>query len=178
MRAKLAAAVVAAMALSSQSPALAQTASAVPATPQHANAQEQAPNALLGAWKVDLGRSKYGGAAPKNNIRTFSYTQDGKLLVTSISLGATGRKSMLHWAVQLDGSPSPEFTDYNGSTPSSVVGLKKQDETTLVLTVWKHGKVTLTGSFKLSPDGETLTYVYGATGGENVIVYKRWDMAG
>jgi hypothetical protein len=160
-------------------PAIAGQGAPAPAGPApHSNAQEQAPAALLGAWKVDLAASKYAGTAPKNNIRTFSYTRDGMLLVTSLTLGANGRKGMLHWAVQLDGTPSPEFIDYNGSTPTNVVALKKQDATTLSMTVWKHGAVTLTGSFKLSPDGQTLTYTYGPKGDDNVIVYKKWDMAG
>ena len=165
-----------AMALALAAPAAAQQ--AAPAPSLHANAFEQAPAALLGAWKADVAASKYAGTPPRANYRTFAYTDGGKVLVSSMTLGATGRQSMLHWAVALDGSPAPEFTSGNRSIPSSVVGLKKQDETTLVMTVWQYGKVTLTGSFKLSPDGGTLTYTYGAKGDDNVITYKKWDMVG
>lgn len=164
--------------------ALAAPVAAQPAAPAaaaaaaHRNAYEQAPAALLGAWKADVAASKYGGARPAANIRTFSYTDGGKVLVSSISQNAAGRISMLHWAVQLDGTPAPEFTDANASVPSSLVGLKKQDDQTFVMTVWRNGAVTLTGGFKLSPDGQTLTYTYGPTGTENNIVYRRLNMAG
>lgn len=143
-----------------------------------ANAQEQAPEALLGAWKADIAASRYTGTPPRANIRTFSYTAEGRVLVTSISQNAQGRTSMLHWAVQLDGTPAPEFTQASRSTPHSLVGLKKHDDRTFIMTVWEHGKVTLAGQLQLSEDGQTLTYTYGAPGAaQNNIVYRRWDMA-
>jgi hypothetical protein len=144
-----------------------------------ANAQEQAPEALLGVWKADVEASRYTGTPPRNNIRTFSFTQDGEVLVTSTTLNAEKRISMLHWIVQLDGTPAPEFTSSSRSTPASLVGLKMEDERTFVMTVSKHGAVTLTGQMTLSADGQTLTYVYGSPGGpQNHIVYRRWDMGG
>jgi hypothetical protein len=150
---------------------------AAPARAAPTNAQEQAPEALLGVWKADVAASRYTGAAPRSNIRTFSYTQDGKVLVTSITRTAAGRTTMLHWAVQLDGQPGLEFIQANRSVPSSLVGLKKEDERTLVMTVWKHGTVDLTGEMRLSEDGATLTYSYGPPGrAQNVIVYRRWDL--
>lgn len=177
----------AALALAAQlfiaAPASSQQAAApAPAAPAPVrNAQEMAPSALLGVWKADIAASRYTGTAPRNNIRTFSYTDQGKVLVTSMTLNAAGRISMLHWAVQLDGTPTLEFISGTGSIPASLVALEKQDETTLNMTVSKHGAVTLTGSMKLSPDGETLTYTYGAPtpgAAQNVIIYRKWDMTG
>lgn len=153
-------------------PTAAQSAITVPA-----NAQEQAPEALLGAWKADIAASRYTGTAPRKNIRTFSYTKDGKLLVASVTLNAAGQVSMLHWAVSLDGAPAPEFTQSSRSVPASLVSLKMQDARTLKMVVSKHGAVNLTGQFVLSEDGKTLRYSYGAPGGpQNDIVYRRWDM--
>tara|TARA_R110002072_G_scaffold303107_2_gene493819 strand:+ start:96328 stop:96852 length:525 start_codon:yes stop_codon:yes gene_type:complete len=143
-----------------------------------ANAQEQAPEALLGVWKADISASQYINTPPRKNIRSFSYTQDGKVLVTSTTLNSAGRVSMLHWAVQLDGTPAPEFTQVSRSTPASLVGLKMEDTQTFIMTVSKHGEVTLTGEMQLSEDGDTLTYRYGQPNGEqNRIVYHRWDMS-
>lgn len=153
-------------------------ATAAKADMRQASAEEQAPEALLGAWKADVAASTYAGARPRENIRTFSYTAAGKVLITSLTLGANGRAAMLHWTVQLDGAPGDEFQSFNGSTPTNVVRLKKQDDTTLVMTVSKHGVVTLTGSFRLSADGKTLTYDYGGATGRNVIIYHKWDVAG
>ncbi|WP_374572054.1 hypothetical protein [Phenylobacterium sp.] len=178
MRARLATALLAAALSMGWTAASAAQPAPQPAGPAaHANAQELAPAALLGAWKADVAASSYAGEPPQANIRTFSFTQDGKVLVTSTTRNSKGRVAMLHWAVQLDGSPSPEFTDYNGSTPTNVVALRMADETTFNLTVWRHGKVTLTGVMKLSADGQTLTYTYGGEGRNNTIIYRKWDMA-
>lgn len=158
-------------------PAAAPAAATAPAPVR--NAQEMAPAALLGAWKADIAASRYTGTAPRNNIRTFSYTDQGKVLVSSMTLNAAGRQSMLHWAVQLDGTPTLEFMSSTGSIPASLVSLKKESETLLRMVVSKHGEVTLTGTMELSANGETLTYAYGAPGGaQTVIVYRKWDMAG
>lgn len=142
-----------------------------------ANAQEVAPEELLGVWKADIAASHYVGTAPQNNIRSFSYTEGGKVLVTSTTRNAAGRISMLHWAVQLDGTPAAEYTQVSRSTPASLVGLKMEDSQTFVMTVLEHGQITLVGEMKLSDAGETLTYSYGAPGAEqNRIVYHRWTM--
>lgn len=142
-----------------------------------ANAQEMAPEALLGVWKADIDRSHYVNTPPRNNIRSFSYTRNGKVLVTSTTLNTAGGVSMLHWAVQLDGTPAPEYTQVSRSTPASLVGLKMEDARTFVMTVTEHGEVTLVGEMKLSDNGEILTYSYGAPDEEqNNIVYHRWDM--
>lgn len=155
-------------------PALAQPAESGPVRVP-ANAQEQAPEALLGVWKADVAASRYTGTPPRENFRTFSYTDEGKVLVISQTLNAQGRTSALHWAVQLDGAPGKEFTQVSRSTPASLVGLKKQDDRTFIMTVWKHGHVDLAGQMKLSEDGQTLTYTYGRPGGpQNNIVYRRW----
>lgn len=159
-------------------PALAQAPAAPgPAVQPLRNAQEQAPDALIGVWKADIAASRYSGPKPRNNIRTFSYTQDGKLLVTSLTLNAEGRVATLNWTVQLDGTPGAEFQDRAGSIPTNVVVLKKQDERTLAMIVSNRGTVALTGSFKLSDDGKTLTYDYGGATSHNTIIYHKWDMA-
>jgi hypothetical protein len=49
------------------------------------------------------------------------------------------------------------------------------------LTASKHGVLNETGTFTLSPDGETLTFDYVFIGGKydgnhNTVVYHRWNM--
>ena len=147
------------------------------ATPQgiaaegYRDAREQVPAALIGPWKVDLAASKYPGNKPQSALRTFQYTADGRVLVTFMTLAANGTYSTGHWAAHVDGSPGIEYHSSAGSIPYNVVSFKKINETTLNLTVTRHGKVTLEAVYTLSADGKTLTYAYGDT----VIVYRRWD---
>src|SRR5690348_4346094 len=105
------------------------------------DARENVPAALIGPWKVDLDASHYAGnTKPKVSVRTFQYTEDGKLLVTFLTVGANGAYSTAHWAVQVDGTPGNEYHSTAGSIPFNVVSLKKINETTLNLTVSRHGK--------------------------------------
>jgi hypothetical protein len=135
------------------------------------DAREQVPAALIGPWKVDMAASTYAGTKPQAALRTFQYTEDGKVLVTFMTLGANGAYSTGHWAAHPDGTPGIEYHSSAGSIPYNVVSLKKVDETTLNLTVTRHGKVTLEAVYTLSADGKTLTYTYG----DNRLVYRRWD---
>jgi hypothetical protein len=135
------------------------------------DAREQVPAALIGPWKVDMEASRYAGNKPRAALRTFQYTADGKVLVTFMTYGANGSYSTGHWAAQVDGTPGIEYHSSAGSMPYNVVSFKKVSETTLNLTVTRHGKVTLEAVYTLSADGKTLTYAYG----DNSIVYRRWD---
>ena len=105
-------------ALFSASSVLAQTALAPMASSTvRRNAQEEIPEAFIGAWKLDLANSTYGTAAPKMQYRIFDYTADGKFLCHYITLSAKGTQSAGNWAVSLDGAPGIEYTRAFGSTP-------------------------------------------------------------
>lgn len=142
------------------------------AAPQaHRDAREIVPAALLGPWKADLEASTYIGNKPRVALRTFQYTEGGKLLVTFMTVGSSGSYTTGHWAVVPDGSLGIEYHSAAGSIPYNIVSLKKIDETTLNLTVTRHGQVSIEAVYTLSNDGQTLTYAYGG----NKIVYRRWD---
>lgn len=138
---------------------------------EYRDAREQVPPALLGIWKVDMVSSTYSGTRPKAALRSFQYTQDGKVLVTFMTLTAAGVYSAGHWAAQLDGSDAIEYHSSAGSIPYNVVRLIKVDERNLQLTVLRHGQVSMSATYQISEDGATLTYKYG----NNVLVYKRWN---
>ena len=137
------------------------------------DAREQAPPALLGMWKADLAASTYPGAKPRNALRAFQYTADGKVLVTFMTLSATGAYSTGHWAAQLDGSPGIEYHSAAGSIPYNTVSFKKVDERNFTLAVYRNGLQNLAATYQLSADGKTLTYKYDQT----VIVYRPWSLA-
>lgn len=145
---------------------------ASPAPEAHRDARELVPAALIGPWKADIEASRYAdNNKPRVSLRTFQYTAEGKLLVTFMTLSAKGAYSTAHWAVQVDGTPGIEYHSAAGSIPYNVVTLKKISETTLNLTVSRHGQVSIEAVYTLSADGKTLTYAYG----DNNIVYHRWD---
>ena len=63
---------------------------------------------------------------------------------------------------------------------AALIGFKKKDERTLSITVRRHGDLTLTGEYKLSEDGNTLTQTLNnttpdgqITGRARVAVYEK-----
>jgi len=132
------------------------------------------PEALIGMWKADLAASTFPGPAPKAMLRSFAYSEEGKVLVSFASHNAQGVVSSGHWAAQADGTPGIEYHSSAKSVPYNVVSWRMAGEGRLELTVSRHGEVAGTGVYQLSPDGETLTYTYG----EMTVVYRRWDMLG
>lgn len=143
---------------------------------QRRNGLEMIPDALIGAWKADISASKFGGTAPKAQLRIFDYTHDGMLLVKVLSLSADGKQNGVNWEVHLDGSEGIEYMRTYGGTPYGIVTLKKISETKLDLGAIRYGMLVETGAFELSGDGKTLTFSYDADGRKSVVVYRKWDM--
>lgn len=139
------------------------------------DARELAPDALLGVWKADVAASTYASAAPREQLRVFQLTEDGKLMVIFLTLNARGVQSGGHWAVQLDGAPGEEYHSSRGSIPYNVITLTMRDPRNYDLTVTRGGVLDLTGGYVLSEDGSTLTYNYGEGQGATSIVYRRWE---
>lgn len=140
------------------------------------NGLEAIPDALIGAWKADVSASKFGGTAPKAQLRIFDYTHDGMLLVKVLSVSADGKQNGVNWEVRLDGSEGIEYMRTYGGTPYGIVTLKKVSETKLELGAVRYGMLVETGAFELSGDGKTLTFSYDADGRKSVVVYRKWDM--
>jgi hypothetical protein len=159
--------------LATAAPAAGAAPAAAAAPAVHRDAREQVPPALLGMWKADTAASTYPGAKPRNALRSFQYTADGKVLVTFMTLGATGAYTTGHWAAQVDGTPGIEYHSAAGSIPYNTVNFKKVDERNFTLGVYRNGVQNLSATYELSADGQTLTYRYDQT----VIIYRRWNLA-
>ena len=145
------------------------------------DAREIAPEALIGTWVLNVARSTYTtGSPPQSRVRNFDYTRDGMILCHSVIVSANGNTSVVHWATTLDGVEHPEYTRRQGSTVAALIGFKKKDERTFGITVRRHGDLTLTGEYKLSEDGNTLTQTLNnttpdgqVTGRARVAVYEK-----
>lgn len=148
---------------------------AAQASPQVRDARELAPPALLGVWKADVAASTYGSTPPREQLRIFQMTAEGRLLVSFLTLNAQGAQSGGHWAVQVNGEEGVEYHSARGSIAYNTVTLTMRDAYNFDLTVARAGEVYLTGSYLLSQDGSTLTYRYGEGDGATTIVYRRWE---
>jgi hypothetical protein len=136
------------------------------------DAREQAPEGIIGLWKADMDASTYHGDSPQAALRSFAYTENGKVLVSFATRNASGEISFGHWAAQVDGSPSIEYHSSAASIPYNVVAWTVVGEGRLKLDVSRHGETTIEATYQLSEDNQTLTYSYG----ETTIVYHRWNM--
>jgi len=139
------------------------------------DARERVPAALLGTWKADIAASTYARTPPREHFRSFQYTADGKLMVSFLTLGATGAQSAGHWAVQLDGTPGLEYFAANGSTPYAEIRLTPVDDRTFTVTNARAGVQEATATYALSDEGRVLTITRTPVHGDRtVVVYHRW----
>ncbi|MEO4001876.1 hypothetical protein [Mesorhizobium sp. CAU 1732] len=133
------------------------------------DARELIAKEFLGVWEADLDQSSFEGNAPLRALRTFQFTEEGKVLVTFMTWPSNGNFSMGHWAAQTDGTPGIEYHIRAGSIPYNTIELTATDERSLDLRVLRHGEESLAATYELSEDGETLNYSYGQT----TIVYNK-----
>ena len=102
------------------------------------------------------------------------------ILCHLVTINANGNRRESHWAVTLDGVEHPEYARGQGATVPYLVGMKKMDEHTLGFTARRFGNPFLTGEWKLSEDGNTLTLTVNLTtpdgqltGRGHVAVYEK-----
>jgi hypothetical protein len=139
------------------------------------DAREQAPPALIGVWKADVAASTFPGAAPREQLRTFQYTAEGKVMVSFLTINAQGEQDAGHWVVQLDGTPGHEYHTRNGAVPLAELKLVQADPYTFNLTNSVGGVVASRGVYKLSEDGRTLTLIRSpGAANQTQVVYRRW----
>jgi hypothetical protein len=148
--------------------------------PVRRDASEAAPDRLIGTWILNLAKSKYAGPAPKSLTRSFDYTREGEILVSYVSVAASGIKTVGHWAVSLDGKWCPEFTRDWGATPFMMISMKKIDDDTFDWSYARWGRVLGTGGWSLSKDGKTLNQTVTTTNAQgqkstNIVVYDRQE---
>jgi hypothetical protein len=130
----------------------------------------QAPDPLLGTWKVNLTKSKYATPAPKSMTVTFAPAAKG-YAVTIDAIGPDGQPQKWGYTSTFDGSESP----VSGNPNIDAVAARTRTGTVEYM---KAGKVVTTTSSVMSDDGKTLTVtvkVPDAQGKEiiNVVVYER-----
>jgi hypothetical protein len=120
----------------------------------------QAADPLHGTWKLDASKSKFDpGPAPRSVIVTFEPAGDG-VKVTANMVGPDGTRTQTTYTGDYDGRDNPIT---GSSAGGDTVALKRIDERTTQRIDKKDGKVLMTYTRKVSPDGKTLTVTVKGT---------------
>jgi hypothetical protein len=132
-------------------------------------------NAIAGNWELNLSKSKFvpAGDAPRSQARVYQVVgqqETGR----HTGVNAQGNPSVIEFTAAYDGKDYP----YKGSPDTDTVALTRVDANTTTFTQSREGKLVLTGTRVVSPDGKTLTITAKGTNAkgqpvDNVIVYDR-----
>jgi hypothetical protein len=130
----------------------------------------QAPDPIVGTWKLNLAKSKYATPAPKSMTVTFAPAAKG-YAVTIDAIGPDGQPQKWGYTSTFDGSESP----VSGNPNIDAVVARTRTGTVEYM---KAGKVVTTTASVMSDDGKMLTVtvrVLDAQGNEvtNLAVYDR-----
>jgi hypothetical protein len=114
---------------------------------------------VVGKWELNVAKSKYTpGPAPKSETRTYVVAgQDIK--ASSKGVDGTGKPTAASWTLNYDGKYRPE-TGYSNADELSV---KRVNASSTEFTQKRAGKVVITGTRTISPDGKVMTITYKGT---------------
>jgi len=118
-----------------------------------------AADPLLGTWKLNLEKSKYGAhPAPKSNTITWT-ENNGVYHYKAVGVGPDGKPTLVEIDHKFDGKDAK----VTGSTLADTVAFTKSGQDSFSATLKKDGKVNGSNKSTLSKDGKTLTTVWNAT---------------
>ncbi len=119
-----------------------------------------AADPLIGTWKLNLQKSKFGTyPATKSSTATFVAQEGGMIKYTADAVNAQGQPTHTEWSSKLDGKECP----VTGSpTMDTMIG-KRINTQTIEYTGKKQGKVIGTAKAVISKDGKTMTINWSVT---------------
>ena len=119
-----------------------------------------AADPIVGSWKLNLEKSKYGSRpAPKSTVATWT-EEGGTFRYTAKGVGADGQPTLVEiTAFKFDGKDYP----LSGTPLADMVSFKRADPQHIEVTGKKGGKVAATNKSVISKDGKTLTSVWQGT---------------
>jgi len=123
-----------------------------------------ADSPMMGTWKLNDAKSKFGAGATKNH--TVVYAPQGDSVKITVD-GTTPQGKAVHneWVGKMDGKDYPVTGDNDVIDARSYV---KVDDNTLNMTYKKSGKVVGSGTVKVSADGKSRTVETKASDPKNV----------
>lgn len=144
---------------------------AVPALSAQSSAKPDPDRLLLGAWTVDLARSRYyPGPAPLSETRTFTRDKDG-IKGTVVRRLADGRQELIEYRADV-GQEYP----VSGTQAYDAVKFRRIDAYTADAVLSHAGRVFGTARRVISNDGKTMTITFRQEDPslvKNVVVYRK-----
>lgn len=111
------------------------------------------PDPAIGTWTLNVAKSKFApGPAPRSQTRTYEETARGETW-TAKTVAADGAERSTQCTFEFDGKDYP----VTGSSIYDTLSLKRLNARTAAFQGKKAGKVTETGTRKVSADGKVLT---------------------
>ena len=113
----------------------------------------QGADPIIGTWELNVAKSKYtAGPALKSQTRT--YVAEGELIKVNLEgVDGTGKPMAASWSMAYDGKDRPQ----TGTPNADTLSLKRLNDSTVEFTQKKAGKVVVTGTRTISPDGKEMT---------------------
>ena len=111
-----------------------------------------AQNPQLGTWKLNEAKSKLAAGLTKNHTVIYEAAGD-QTKITVDGTDASGAATHNEWTGKFDGK------DYavTGDPTSDTRAYRRSGARTLLMTIKKDGKVTITGRIVVSPNGKMRT---------------------
>lgn len=131
----------------------------------------QTNDPVIGTWQLNVAKSKYTpGPGPKSEMRTYAANGDA----SAKGVDASGKATSSQWTIIYDGKDRP----LTGSPDADMLSLKRIDPNHVEFTQKRGGKVAMTGTRTISPDGKVMTIVTKGTDAKgqtvnNVEVFDR-----
>ena len=118
-----------------------------------------ASDTAIGTWELNVSKSTYSpGPGPKSETRTY-VASGQEIKASSTGVDRSGKPATSAWVVNYDGNDHPE----TGNADADALLVKRVDANTTAYTEKRAGKVVITGTRTISPDGKLLTLVSKGT---------------
>jgi hypothetical protein len=117
-----------------------------------------ASDALMGTWKLNEAKSKFGTGGPKNTTVTYEAAGDN-IKVTIEGTAADGTATKSEWTGKFDGKDYPS----TGNPGEDMRSSKLINDRTLHVVSKKDGKVVLVAHVVVAADGKTRTVTITGT---------------
>jgi hypothetical protein len=111
----------------------------------------QAPNPLLGTWKLNVAKSTFSGAIPKSGIATYEPDAQGVVKDTGETVDAQGQTLKFAFTHIWDGKPHP----VTGISLFNEVTYNRLNANTVNWVRSKDGKAVSMGSLAVADDGKS-----------------------
>jgi hypothetical protein len=121
-----------------------------------------AANLIVGTWHLNVAKSTFDGVPVlKSQTRTYEDWGSGVVHAKFEGIDTEGKRTFTEFAARYDDRDYPRVV--RGSQTAGTIALRKISDRTSEFTYKEDGKVTITGTRTISPDGRVSTVKYTGT---------------